>query len=108
MIHDVSRPYTRRVTHVRAAQVTRQNAAEVALWCGGSLWGISVRVPDPERGFPRQADPTDWVVKQGDRRFVVMSETEFEREFVPQMSVYQPVPASSAPDSIEQTGADRG
>ena len=108
MIHDVSRPYTRRITHVRAAQVTRQNAAEVALWCGGSTWGVSVRVPDPGRGFPRQADPTDWVVKEGDRRFVVMSETEFEREWVPQMSVYQPLPASSAPDSIEQTGVDRG
>lgn len=91
MIHDVSRPYTRRVVHVRAAQVTRQNAAEVSLWCGGSTWGVSVRVPDPERGFPRQADPTDWVVKF-DGRFIVMSEGEFEREFVPQMSVYQPLP----------------
>ena len=98
MIHDVSRPYTRRITHVRAAQVTRQNAAAVAVWVGegASTWGISVRVPDPGRGFPRQADPTDWVVKEGDRRFVVMSETEFEREFVPQMSVYQPVAEGGA------------
>ena len=29
MIHDVSRPYTRRVVHVRAVQVTHANLAAV-------------------------------------------------------------------------------
>ena len=79
--------YTRRVTHVRAVQVTHANLAEVAVWCGGSTWGATVRVPDVEYG---DAGVTEWIVKVGPH-FQVWTDEAFRAEFVPQMSIYQPV-----------------
>ena len=81
--------YTRRVTHVRAVQVTHANLAEVALWCGGSTWAASVLVPSREVWQYRVA-PGDWVVKIGPH-FEGWTDEEFRAEFVPQMSIYQPV-----------------
>lgn len=80
--------YTRRVTHVRAVQVTHANLAAVAVWCGGSTWAASVRAPR-DGDWDWQAVPGDWVVKVGPH-FEVWTDEDFRAEFVPQMSVYQP------------------
>jgi hypothetical protein len=81
--------YTRRVTHVRAVQVTHANLAAVVAWIGpgASTWGATVRVPDVEYGA---AGVTEWIVKVGPR-FQVWTDEAFRAEFVPQMSIYQPV-----------------
>lgn len=81
--------YTRRVTHVRAVQVTHDNLAEAALYCGGSTWAATVRVPEPG-SHDEVAEVGDWVVKIGPQ-FQVWTDGEFRAEFVPQMSIYQPV-----------------
>ena len=83
--------YTRRVTHVRAVQVTHANLAAVVAWIGpgASTWGATVRVPGVEYGA---AGVTEWIVKVGPH-FQVWTDEAFRAEFVPQMSIYQPVGA---------------
>ena len=83
--------YTRRVTHVRAVQVTHDNLAAVVAWIGpgASTWGATVRVPEPG-SHDEVAEVGDWLVKIGPR-FQVWTDEAFRAEFVPQMSIYQPV-----------------
>lgn len=80
--------YTRRVVH-RAVQVTHANLAAVAVWCGPDAytWGATVRVPG-EPGF--SAEVGDWIVKVGPH-FQVWTDEAFRAQFVPQMSIYQPL-----------------
>jgi hypothetical protein len=83
--------FHRRVTACRAVQVTHQNLPSVALWCGGTTWGASVRVPEPG-SHDQAADVGDWIVRVGFRRFEVWSDTDFTDQWVPYIPkvVYQP------------------
>ena len=83
--------YTRRVTHVRAVQVTHDNLAAVVAWIGpgASTWGATVRVPR-DGSWDTYAVPGEWVVQIGPH-FEGWTDEDFRAEFVPQMSIYQPV-----------------
>lgn len=76
--------YARRITRVRAVQVTHANLSAVAVWAGGSTWGATVRVPG---SHDQVAEVGDWVVRYG-QTFEVWTDADFRDEWVPEMSVY--------------------
>jgi len=67
--------FRRRVTEIRALQVTHNNLVQAAEWAGGHTWAASVVLPGD-----RVAAVGDWIVN-ANSTFMVVDDGRFQRDF---------------------------
>ena len=70
-------PLVARHTHINAVKVTRENALDVARFCGGHTWASSVVLPDHTT-----APIGSWVCQTGPRRWAVLTDADITRWWV--------------------------
>ena len=85
------RYFKRKRNQIEAVRVDEENVKTVAKWCGGEAFRIGTDkyikpAPEPGLRVPSLGDPIqvwlgEWLIKDEDGRFSVMSNKEFMEEY---------------------------